>query len=573
MLASGDNYPDALAGAPLAGQLKAPILLLGQTPDTSTSVLNYIKDHVNKAGKVYILGGTGVVPAAFVSSLVNIGFTADQIHRLGGNDRNETSLLIAKELENKSLNVVLVSDANFYDALTVASATVTEGVPILLVSAQGLTAAQKEFCDNMAGVLCFGELGLKVSSIYPEAVSLSGKNRYESNAIWALASGSQSTLFLATGEDFPDALAGAVLAGFYESPIILTTPETLQSETFVALSLFSFDSKQPGQDPITGQTVPAINYPELIVFGGAGAVSENAVMQAQQILNGPGYPIGNTRGNILNGGLAAVWGEWIYYTDDQENGDLYKIKLDGTQKTKLSQDTPSYINVSEDWVYYSNNMDGKLYKIKTDGSQRTKLSDDTCRMTTLSGDWIYYVNASDSNSIWKVSTDGKQIIKLSGDYAWSLNVVGDTIYYVNADENNRIYKMNDDGSGKSRINDSVSASMMLVFDDTIFYADYSSSSSFNIYKMKTDGTGNMKIVDDLCINFNFDGEWIYYTNGKDNYSLYKIRPDGTGKLKFNNNHSTSINLVSDWVYYDKDFPNQTIIYRIRTDGSGEQLAD
>ncbi len=47
---------------------------------------------------------------------------------------------------------------------------------------------------------------------------------------------------------------------------------------------------------------------------------------------------GNTVGNIVNGGLVAQQEDWIYHSNLQENGHLYKKSSDGANITKLNSD-------------------------------------------------------------------------------------------------------------------------------------------------------------------------------------------------------------------------------------------
>ncbi len=120
---------------------------------------------------------------------------------------------------------------------------------------------------------------------------------------------------------------------------------------------------------------------------------------------------GNTGGNIANCGVIAKQGDWIYYCNFNDNRKLYKIKTDGTEKTKLNDDHSTYINVSGDWVYYTSSSSagtygGKIYKIKIDGSGKTKLSDDEAGYVNVSGDWIYYSNYDDMDKLYKIKTDG-----------------------------------------------------------------------------------------------------------------------------------------------------------------------
>lgn len=293
VLASGNNFPDALAGAPLANQEQAPILLVDSTPEASTATLDYIQANVDTNGKVYLLGGTGVIPHSFTEKLASMGFSTQNILQLGGKDRNETSLIIAKHLKNPTKEAVLVSDSNFTDALTVAPTAVFDGAPILLVAETGLTPDQKALCDSVDIVIVLGELATRTNPVYPKAIGFSGANKYDTNGSWATSFENMPYIALATGEDYPDALAGAVLTGSLGGGVIfLTRPDQLPQATLTALNVNSYHNKQASTiENANGQTVtlPAIGYPTLYILGGTGAVSESVQAQAASILDGPGY--------------------------------------------------------------------------------------------------------------------------------------------------------------------------------------------------------------------------------------------------------------------------------------------
>ncbi|OLN31749.1 Basic protein [Desulfosporosinus metallidurans] len=90
---------------------------------------------------------------------------------------------------------------------------------------------------------------------------------------------------------------------------------------------------------------------------------------------------------------------------------LYKIRTDGTGKTKLNSDQSYDINVVGDWIYYSNVSDNMyLYKIRTDGTGETKLNNDKSQSISVVGDWIYYfTKPSNTSGIhYKIRTDGTE---------------------------------------------------------------------------------------------------------------------------------------------------------------------
>ena len=291
VLASGNNWPDAISGAPLAKQNNAPLLLLDSSPESSQTTWDYLGAHVSKNANVLILGGTAVVPSSFSDYLVGLGFQKNNIKQLGGLDRNETSLLIAKQLVNTTGTVSLVSDSNFYDALTATSDAVSAPYPILLVSdAQGLTSEQRAFCDTTKAsvtnghLFIVGELG--ASNIYSGASIIKGTNRYDTNSAMEEWHNRDANILLATGVNYPDALAGSVLAGQLNGGgfVVLTDSQTLQSETIAELNDLAFNEQNPQLWSDPSQQF----YPTLYVLGGEGVISDDLLTQVTQILNSEG---------------------------------------------------------------------------------------------------------------------------------------------------------------------------------------------------------------------------------------------------------------------------------------------
>ncbi len=91
VVARGDDFPDALAGSYLAGQLRAPILLtsVGELPDPTSDALFTLG-----ATRAYILGGEAAVSAAVEAELRDT--YGLEITRLAGPGRNETAAAIAQ---------------------------------------------------------------------------------------------------------------------------------------------------------------------------------------------------------------------------------------------------------------------------------------------------------------------------------------------------------------------------------------------------------------------------------------------------------------------------------------------
>ena len=225
-IADGRNFPDALAGAYLAKVKKAPLLVTH--PARFNETISYLQKNVKKGSTVYILGGTGSVPAEIQTLLQKAGF---KWKRLGGANRYETNLLILKEAGVKKQEILVTDGTQYQDSLS-ASGT---GRPILLVRGSELTASQTAYLKTLqakkfwivgnTSVIQAGiEKGLKK---YGSTARINGATCYDRsvNIAKQFFPGKQSHLTLAPGENFPDALCGGPLAIAKGGPLILTTSE------------------------------------------------------------------------------------------------------------------------------------------------------------------------------------------------------------------------------------------------------------------------------------------------------------------------------------------------------------
>lgn len=123
VIASGENFADALAIAPFASEKGYPILLSRKDnlPDPISKV---IED--NNTNKFYIAGGTGSISKNLEGNLSNV------IDRFSGKTRYETALDIAKKQFGDTQEVFVASGESWPDALVIGPAGGKLGMPILL---------------------------------------------------------------------------------------------------------------------------------------------------------------------------------------------------------------------------------------------------------------------------------------------------------------------------------------------------------------------------------------------------------------------------------------------------------
>ncbi|RBP02754.1 cell wall-binding repeat-containing protein [Rossellomorea aquimaris] len=227
ILATGENFPDALAGAPLAYHKNAPILLTKKG-----SLHPAVEEAIFELGvkRVTILGGTGVISKAVEDKLKALDV---KTMRISGSDRYETAVAISKKLPINDAAVV-VSGKNYPDALSVASIAAQNGYPILLsakdsTSASTLTQAKlypKNYVVGGTGVISNSTMN-KLN----KPTRIAGGDRYLTNAkVIKEFDVPMDFVFVATGTQFADALTGSALAAYWGEPLLLTTPHELHPD-------------------------------------------------------------------------------------------------------------------------------------------------------------------------------------------------------------------------------------------------------------------------------------------------------------------------------------------------------
>lgn len=226
VLASGENFPDALSAGPLAKKYDSP-LLLSESKNLRSDTEKEI-DRLNPK-KIFIIGGTGSISKEIENKLISKGI---EVERISGKNRYETSMNVAEHMGvSEKKGIVLVSGANFPDALSIASYAAYNGMPIILTEKDklpnGLTKFMSNNLDKTIGkVYIVGGTGV-ISKALEDSIPFkhqrfSGKNRYETNfQVLSNLEFDFTYTYFSSGLGFADALSGCAMAALTSSPIIL----------------------------------------------------------------------------------------------------------------------------------------------------------------------------------------------------------------------------------------------------------------------------------------------------------------------------------------------------------------
>jgi putative cell wall-binding protein len=157
IIATGTNFPDALAAGPLARAVSAPIVLT-QGAALDSALKSYI---ATASGTIHIIGGESAVPKSIATEISGMGKT---VNRIDGDDRAETAVEIAKAIAKANqaapANLVLVNSDSFADALAAGPFAASAGAHIMLVGSSSIPAATAGWhaanCNSVGGVWAMG---------------------------------------------------------------------------------------------------------------------------------------------------------------------------------------------------------------------------------------------------------------------------------------------------------------------------------------------------------------------------------------------------------------------------------
>lgn len=266
ILADARNYPDALAASNLTNGRYSVILVQNQLTQAIINEITRLG-----AQDLIILGGTNSISEDIEKGLADIAGVKN-VSRIAGENRYDTCQKIFNHAKKKFL--VLASGEIFPDAL--ATSSILDQAGLLLTKKDQLPSeAQAAIKDlNHDNFLIVGgensiqeSLATSISNKYQYAshTRISGNNRYETSAKIGERLVS-STVILASGENFPDALAASTLAQKIDSPILLVSKDKIDQ------SVIDYFKKH--------------NIKKALVVGGQLSISDKTLANAERLIKG-----------------------------------------------------------------------------------------------------------------------------------------------------------------------------------------------------------------------------------------------------------------------------------------------
>ena len=294
----------------------------------------------------------------------------------------------------------------------------------------------------------------------------------------------------------------------------------------------------------------------------------------------PGTPVVTGLGTInanINGGSRFIrQGERIFGVSYGKKDGIYRSRLDGSEKTYLTDIEAARLNLVGDWFYYlETGKKSGILRIKTDGTDLGVIYDSNAAELIVQDNWIYFADELAGYSLSKIKIDGTGLTRLNEGGVGRLFLEDGWLYWSGIsdyrEKTRDIHRVRTDGSGQTTIFEGEIDSIT-VGDGYIFYrvdepvkeappvqgeepvVDRSKLGG-TVYRMATDGSGKTEVFSEETASLSgiYKG-WLYYFNANMGEGLIRVKPDGSGRMILAGPGSYNrVNFVEDQIiFYDDE---------------------
>ncbi|MCR5508058.1 MAG: DUF5050 domain-containing protein [Lachnospiraceae bacterium] len=298
-----------------------------------------------------------------------------------------------------------------------------------------------------------------------------------------------------------------------------------------------------------------------------------------RIPDNPAGTLGNTGGNLNNGGLFCQDGNTVYFSNPMDHGYIYSMDLDGRNQ-KLVMNVPAkYINSAGKYLYY-NQVDGDtdmvygftaevhgIYSYKKGSRNKTRGYDRTVAgVTTLIDNYVYYQHYDNDNgmTLYRTSLNGDDKGEVLDKIVNPCCVINGNIYYPDQDN---YFLLN--------VFDTTTLTSAPFLNERMYNPVYSDNyiyyigigDDYPLCRLSLKDKSVERLTNDRVDCFNIMGDIIFYQrNSKDAPALMRMNRDGSGLVEIARGNYTDINMTSLYTYFHT-VGEPSDLYRVSTAGS------
>lgn len=297
--------------------------------------------------------------------------------------------------------------------------------------------------------------------------------------------------------------------------------------------------------------------------------------------------VGNTAGNLNNGGYFCQIGDTVFFANGYDDGKLYAMNVDETDIRKLSDAKVSQLNADETYLYYylddvqaPSGMGGfsvpvlGIYRSDHKGKNVRTLERLSCGTVKLIGNTLYYqqYESSKQKTLQGLDIRSKEKETVLEFPANPASSYGTAIYYSGVD---------DSGSADQGLRryDIASGGDSVIYDgnvwnpdaqgDYVYFMNIADDYKLCRYEMST---GEVQtLTEDRVDQYLVCGSYIFYQrNSESEPALIAMYADGSEPRVIAEGNYTGLSATSKFVYFS-EFGTVGDMYKVSLESSGFQV--
>lgn len=283
----------------------------------------------------------------------------------------------------------------------------------------------------------------------------------------------------------------------------------------------------------------------MIIFLFTAVFASLAVISvlSRRVVKNPSGTIGNTAGNLNNGGLFCEDGEKVYFSNAYDNNTLYCMNADETKVVKLSNAQVSSLNAGGKYLYY--------YQSSSSASDS-------------------FSSMFRTNGVYRSDKNGKSAVCLKCVPSPSLLLADNTVFYqsYSTKSGTSLCRIDIDKANGFEIADYI-INPASIQNGLIYFGG--TGRDHYLYTLNTENNAISAIYNGDVYNPIVQGDYVYYMDISSNYRLCRYCLSDQSVQVLTEDRLDFFNVAGDMIYYQKSDASQPALKRIYIDGSGEEL--
>lgn len=317
----------------------------------------------------------------------------------------------------------------------------------------------------------------------------------------------------------------------------------------------------------------AKNAKAILIAGGA-ILAAILILIGDRFLNrvtlAPPETIGNTAGNLNNGGLFCEYNGMVYFSNPAHDGALYSMTVDEQNKELVMGTKPRNILAGGKYLYYAQeDVVGPVslgsirsrhdfYRCELDGKHVTALTDDVVVTGQLVGNYLYLLTSGDETPIFKkMKIDKSEETVLAKYLVNPACAVNGTIYYNGTQKNHYLYAL-DTANDSSTELWAGNIWFPTYYNGDFYYLDV--ANNYRLCRYITSENVVEVLTNDRVDCFNIGSGYIYYQcNDKSAPALKMMTTNGENVTTLAEGIYTQIHMTSRYVYF-RAYDEESVFY-------------